>query len=455
MDLSSLRETVSAALADMEAALDAIQNPQEGADADALERKFDEAETRHASAVKALERASKIQEARASLPVAPVAAEPDAPAEPEARAAATPAVQILSEEHTYEAHKPTSWFRDMFRAQERNDRQAQDRLERHASEVRVDKRDVESTGTTGGADAFVPPLHLVDEYAEYVRGARVTASLIGSRPLPSGTDSITVPRVTTGVSVAAQTAQLQNFSETDLIATPVTANVETIGGIQDISVQALEQSALSAGMDSLIYRELRADYDRILDTYVINGSGSSGQFTGLLSLTGENAVTYTATTPTVAGLFPKIVDMIQQIHSGRLQTADAIVMHPRRWAWLTTGLDSSNRPLIVPSINNPQNVIGTGGQGAEGAVGNIAGVNVYLDANIPTTLSSTRDCIVGLRSSDPLLFEGTPTVESFRSVGSQNGYVRFRLYNFACFLANQWPESVGHIQGTGLDTPSF
>jgi HK97 family phage major capsid protein len=447
-DLTSLREAIDGALSEWENAIEAFENPQEGADVDALERSMNDAEKRHSAAVAAFQRAEKVAEARKNLPVEPVADEPEV-------RAATPSVSIVSEERTYEAHKPLSYFRDLFRAQEKGDRKAQERIERHAHEVRVDKRDVESTGTTGGADAFVPPLHLVDEYAEYVRGARVTANLIGSKPLPAGTDSITVPRVTTGVSVAAQTAQLQNFSETDLIATPITANVETIGGIQDISVQALEQSALSSGMDSLIYRELRADYDRILDTYVINGSGSSGQFTGLLALTGENAVTYTATTPTVAGLFPKIVDMIQQIHSGRLQTADAIVMHPRRWAWITTGLDSSNRPLVVPAVNNPQNAYGVGVQGAEGAVGNIAGVNVYLDANIPVTLSSTRDVIVGLRSSDPLLFEGTPTIESFRSIGSQNGYVRFRLYNYACFLANQWPESVGHIQGTGLDTPSF
>lgn len=453
MDTSALREAVDSAFAEMEAALEATLNPQEGADLDALERKFTEAEERHASAMKSLERAEKVAEARSNLPVEPAV-------ETEVEERELPRVEITREERTYEPHKTTSWFRDVAVASVKNDRSAWERLERHAGEVRVDGRnknvrDVTSTATTGGADAFVPPLHLVDEYAEYVRGSRVVANLIGSRPLPSGTDSITVPRITTGVAVAAQSAQLSNFQETDMIATPVTANVETIGGIQDVSLQALEQSALSGGLDSLIYRELRADYDRIVDTYVINGSGSSGQFTGLLGLTGENAVTYTATTPTIAGVYSKIADVLQQIHSGRLQAADAIVMHPRRFGWLLAQTDTDSRPLVVGAGNGPSNAVAVGGAAAEGPVATIQGVPVYLDANIPTTISSTQDCIIALRSSDPLLFESTPVLESFRSPGSQNGYVRFRLYAYGCFLANHWPESVGHIQGAGLDAPSF
>lgn len=453
MDTASLREAVTAALAEMEAALDAIQNPQEGADIEALERKFTEAEERHAAAIKSYERAVKVEEARKAAPVDPLPVDDEPVAEERTRE--IPSVSITREERTYEAHKPISYFRDLFRAQVMNDPKAWERLNQHGHEVRVDKRDVVSTPTTGGADAFVPPLHLVDDYSPYLRGTRVTANLIGSRALPGGTDSITVPRVTTGVSVASQSAQLQNLSETDLIATPVSASVETLGGLQDISVQALEQSALSAGMDSLIYGELRADYDRELDQQVINGSGSSGEITGLLSLTGETAVTWTEATPTVAALFPKVVDCIQQVHTARLQQVTALIMHPRRWAWITTGLDSSNRPLVVPTVNNPENTLGVGNQGAEGPVGNIAGVPVYLDANIPITISSTQDCIIALRASDPLLWEGTPVLESFRSPLSQNAGVRFRLYNYVAFLGNHRPEGVGHIQGSGLTTPSF
>lgn len=445
--ITSAREAVKAALADMEAALEAVQNPQPGADIDALERSFDEAEKRHADAVRAHERASKVAEARAAAPIA-VEEPVEAPVVEERE---LPRVEITRDEPTY--HKGNirerSYFRDLLLWQRDQDPSATERISRHGTEVRT----VTSTATTGGADAFVPPVYLTDDYAMFVRGQKITANLIGEAELPAGTDSITWPQVTTGTTEAAQDGQLGTFSNTDFIATPVSASVFTIGGTQSISLQALEQSPLAGGLDQFIYRDLAAAHAAALDQYVINGSGSSGQPTGLLNVSSINAVTYTTSTPTAAGIYSAIQNAISQVHTNRLAPATAIVMHPRRWSWLVAQADSTGRPLVAPV--SPYNNMGDFGQASEGAVGSMAGLPVYLDANVPTTLSSTQDAIIVFRETDQRLFSSPVRLEGFRAAGITTGYVTFRLYNYGLFFGGLYPKATSKITGTGLTTPSF
>ena len=446
--ITSAREAVKAALADMESALDAVQNPQEGADVDALERKFDEAEKRHSDAIRAHQRASKVAEARAAAPVA--VEEPiEAPVEAEVRE--LPRVEIAHEPSVYGKHtiSERSYFRDLLLWQRDSDPSATERIRHHANEVRT----VTSTATTGGADAFVPPIYLVDDYAEFVRGQKITANLIGEAALPAGTDSITWPQVGTGTTAAAQDGQLGTFSSTDFIATPVSASVFTIGGTQNISLQALEQSPLAGGLDAFIYRDLAAAHAASLDLYVINGTGSNGQPTGLLGTTGINAVTYTTSTPTAAGIYSTIQNAISQVHTNRLAPATSIVMHPRRWSWLLAQVDTAGRPLVAPV--SPYNAPGQFAQGAQGPIGSMAGLPVFLDANVPITLSSTQDAIIVFRESDQRLFTSPVRLEGFRAAGITTGYVSFRLYSYAMFFGGLYPKATSKITGTGLTTPSF
>jgi hypothetical protein len=104
------------------------------------------------------------------------------------------------------------------------------------------QRDI--TRVDGAGGEFVPPLWLVSDYAEMIRAGRVTANLVRSIPLPGGTDSINIPRITTGTSAAPQTADNGAVSETDIVTTSVAAPVRTIAGQQDIALQLLEQSPL-------------------------------------------------------------------------------------------------------------------------------------------------------------------------------------------------------------------
>lgn len=119
----------------------------------------------------------------------------------------TASVQVTSEPSTYRKNGEHSYFRDLASAQMRGDREALDRLTRNDREVRA----INTTDTSGGE--FVPPLWLVDEYVRLARASRVAADLVRNLPLPAGTDSINLPRITTGAAVATQSSQNTGFQE--------------------------------------------------------------------------------------------------------------------------------------------------------------------------------------------------------------------------------------------------
>lgn len=357
----------------------------------------------------------------------------------------------VTEPETYRKGGKNSYFRDLYRATHKSDYDAAERLQRNDSEVRAGVTTVDGAG-----GEFVPPLWMIQNFVELARAGRVTADQLAKEQLPSNTDSISLPRVATGPDVAEQLPADQNtaIQETDATTNSVTAAVATIAGGQTISVQNLEQSPVN--MDGILLRELAKDYAVKLDTFVLNNNASNK--VGLLHVTGRHEVTYTDASPTVGGLYPKVADAIQRIHTNRFDSPDRIVMHPRRWAWLTAALDEQGRPLVVPAAQAPQNVIAmAGGVSAQGFVGSMQGLPVFVDPNITTThgAGTNQDRILVFKSDDSILFEGTPRAEAFRETKANTLSVYLRFYNYAALHASRYPASISVIDGTGLAAPSF
>lgn len=365
-------------------------------------------------------------------------------------------VKVGAESRMYEKGNGRSYLADLALTQIKGDPEARARLERHAQEVQTDPeyRDLNRTDSTGGY--FVPPLWLMNDYVALARAGRPTANIINSQPLPPGTDSINVPMISTGTAVAIQTADNAAVQETDLADTTISAGVKTIAGQQDVSIQALEQSPVN--FDQIIFADLLADYATKLDVQVLAGSNGSGQVKGLLGATGINAITYTDSTPTVGELYAKIADAVQQIHTGRFMPPTVIVMHPRRWGWFLAALDSSNRPLVVPNAQGPNNAVGTfGGVVSEQVVGSIMGLPVITDPSVPVGLgaSTNEDRIIVMRASDLWLWESSVKTRVLPDVGSGTLTVRLQVYGYLAFTAERYPKSISVIAGTGLTTPTF
>jgi len=139
---------------------------------------------------------------------------------------------VTKESMTYDRDGKNSFVRDMIGAQLRNDRASWERLNRHQQEVAIETRDISRTDGAGGD--FVPPIYLINEYAEFARAARVTADLVTNMALPAGTDSINIPQITTGTLAAFQSADNSATTTRDMVSSTVTAPVRTISGYENV-----------------------------------------------------------------------------------------------------------------------------------------------------------------------------------------------------------------------------
>lgn len=345
----------------------------------------------------------------------------------------------------------------MAAAQFDGDTAARERIARHGQEMadannpQVGERALNITDGTGGE--FVPPIYLQDQWIGLPRARRPVADLLSPLPLPPNTDTINIPKVATGTTVAVQTDG-GAVNQTGLTDTHVTAAVQTIAGMQDVSQQLVDLSA--PGIDTVIWDDITRAYDTQVEQLVLNGAVTNAK--GLLQLAGVNSRTYVDATPTVPELYPKLAGGIADVHTNVFESPQAIIMSPLRWAWILASLDASQRPFVVP-VGQPgfnalalQNTVA-----AESVVGQIMGIPVIVSASVPQTLGAgTEDAIIVLRADEVRAWEGeSPRLRVFGEVLSGTLQVRFQLYNYYAIMCGRLPKAISTITGTGLIAPTF
>jgi HK97 family phage major capsid protein len=461
LDLKELRGNVRDALTKLEAANDAIQAPQEGADVDVLKRNFDDAKAEHATACERLEQAEAVEEARAAAPLDPVAAE----AKPEAETADTTSQEVRTSNasvtvgdeplvYRKDEQYKTSFYRDLLDM--KSDPTAAERVMRHQAQTKEQILRTNPNSTAGQGGEFVPPLWLQEDWIKLAKAGRTTADLCRQVPLPQNTNSINFPTVATGATTATQ-SDAGSVSSTDVTTSSYAISVRTIAGQQDISQQLLDRSI--PGFDQVIFEELHGRYAINVDSQVITGDGNAPNLKGLDNVASINTVTYTQTTPAVGaagGLYAKIASAVSSINTTRYLPPNVIVMHPRRWAFIVAASDSNNRPLLPPTMaQNPVGVFQN--VAAESIVGSIQNLPVVIDPNITTTAGAgtNEDAIYVLRSDDLWLMEDDHLrTRVLSEVLSGTLQVRLQLYNYLTFGV-RYAKSICKISGTGLVTPTF
>lgn len=359
-----------------------------------------------------------------------------------------PRVKVGAEPPVYRPDDHSvSFLRDLFAAA-RGDQGAAERLRRNDMQV-MEKRDV--TSSDPGAGSFIPPIYAASLWQDLPRPGRAFVDQIPTMPFPDAGLTIDVPKVQSGVSVAVQAAENNALSETDIDTQTVSSTMATIGGIQDISAQALERSF--PGMDMVILDDLRRAYDAQLESQVLTGSGSSGQLLGILNVSGNNDITWTEATPAQTTGLKRIYECFAEIATDTEGSAAAnlIVMHHRRGAWFASGA-SSNAPLFQQGA-----LFAAWGPQDQGYAGSVGGIPVVYSAAVPTTrgASTNQDVIFVVDRNVLRLAEAAPRVEVFRDGLSANLTVRFRLYSYVFFVSNRLPAALANIEGTGLVAPSF
>jgi len=357
---------------------------------------------------------------------------------------------------TYHAgpHSP-SFFKDLIHARS-GDANAADRLRRNNSENGLETRALGNTNATGGSGGeFAPPGFLVDEYVKLARPGRVVADRFRHEMLPPGVSSINVPRVATGTTVAIQSTQNTALAQTDVTTASLSSGIVTHGGKQVVSRQLLDQSAVP--FDRVILEDLAADHARALGTDVITGNGTGGQLRGYLTPASTSVNTWTTASPTAQAFYGRLAQLQGTINGSRFKAPDTVVMHPRRWAWFASYVDSSGRPLVVPTAGGFNALANRDDNQGVGHVGQVLGMDVFTDANIPTNLGagSNQDIVLTMVSDDIVLWESPLQAEAFEAPYADSMGVLYRIFNYAALIPDRYLASLGQITGTGLTPPVF
>jgi len=329
----------------------------------------------------------------------------------------------------------------------------------------------------GQGGEFVPPLWLVSQYVPFLRPTRVAANRVQNMPLPGGIDVINLPKITVGSQTGIQAAPGGAVTSVDIQTSTVSAAVKTIAGQEDIAMQLLEQSPLA--MDNVIFDDLTRDYDQRLDQQILFGNGTAGlttgQHLGVLNVPGATSntlgtqasyVTVASTvfhdTSTVGTQYRSILNGVNQIETLRFAPATAMWVHPRRAnSWRYAAVDTQGRPLFV--AYSPFNALGVDQPNVpQGYAGELAGLPVIKDANVPTTMSGTAttggtaDPIVVVKEDDLYLWEGTLRVRALPEILSGTLQIRFQVYAYSALMTGRFPASISILTGnTGLAAPGF
>jgi HK97 family phage major capsid protein len=352
---------------------------------------------------------------------------------------------VKSEPRTYSPQADTSFIRDAYAAQFNNDYMASERLARHMAEERVERRDVTSANFAG----LMVPQFLTDLAAPFARAGRVTADLARKHQLPNEGLTLSISKVTTGSAVAEQT-EGSAVQETNMDDTKLDLTVKTYAGQQNVSRQSLERGT---NIDSLVMADLVSAYHTTLNTAVVAELFASAGV----------SVTYTDASPTVAELYPKLVDAIQQVQTSFFAGPNVIIMHPRRLGMILAAVDGQNRPLAVPtpsSSGQPAYAYGSGAAQYGNSGYSILGLPVYTDATVAVNkgAGTNQDTIYIGNSQELHLWEqgsGEPMMLRFEQPKAAELDVTMVVYGYSAFTANRYASAWAQINGTGLVTPTF
>jgi hypothetical protein len=314
------------------------------------------------------------------------------------------------------------------------ERRVRELRSRRATEKRLgraqEQRASNITMVSGGV-GLVPvngaPRYVAELFTDAARTKARLAPRLLQGQLPSSGNIVLVPRATTGAVTAIQTSENTAPTDTGMVIDTATSPVVTVTGQQVVSRQLLDRGV---NTDADIAASLGASFAQILERQVINGSGASGQLTGLLGTTGITANSYTDATATAAEAFGAIQKLLSDTGTAYGAPIDTLVMHSRRARWLSDNA-----------------LFGTQDEGAE----------VIETMGVPTNLGAgtNEDAILALALGATPLFLGPINFEVDPGVLSGTLQVRIYCWAYVALVGARIPASIGKLNGTGLSTPVF
>jgi hypothetical protein len=342
--------------------------------------------------------------------------------------------------------------------------------------------------TDGQGGYFSPPLWLLEDWVSAPRAGRPFGDLWPALPLPTGTDSINIPRLTTGTGAGPQQSDLAPMPNRDPADSFVSARVVTIGGQADASMQFCEQTA-PPGADQFVFKDMMADIDGNEDGQLILGNGFpllNGAWPGG-SLAAANMVycanTNNGSTSTqtwvnggtassfaqAGNVYSSVARMLSVMHRARGLPPTHVILAPWLWWSLVSTTDNAGRPLVNCTAHPPS------ADPTDGAAGTAWSLPCILDDNVPTSWGGTTpptmtqvsqsvaspvagsgsySVVLAIRADDLLLFEGDVQTRVLREVLNGSGQWRFQAWRYAASTPGRYTAAATISASTSYDSTS-
>jgi len=226
--------------------------------------------------------------------------------------------------------------------------------------------------TTDNA-GLVPTRQLTEVINGLANTTRSAVDAISRGVLPDAGMSFEIPKITTMPTVA-ETAEAGTPSETDQASSFLSVTVKKYAGQQTFSVELLDRTS------PLFFNELlnnmSAAYAKATDLAV---------YTALASGATADATTLT-TYPTASELLGFVSRGAASVYSNTQGFARNILANTSQWANLMT-LNDSGRPIYMAA--QPSNA--GGAVRPDSIRGNVAGLDLYVTANVPSANDTDKD----------------------------------------------------------------
>jgi HK97 family phage major capsid protein/HK97 family phage prohead protease len=281
-----------------------------------------------------------------------------------------------------------------------------------------------STAATGGSgsevvfDDFVPTVHRGDMFIEALRARQVLGGL-GATYLSGLTNRIKMPKLATGANAAfvEELADVTDGAGTD---GGVTLQPRTMGAFVEVSRLLAMESVPS--IEQIVRNDLLASAADRIEFYAIQGSGSSGQPTGILNTSGVNNLDISSGTDVDSLTWSDIISLVKLVEedNGIVNgNAAGFLSHPAVKAKLaSTAKVASTDSVMI--LNDPWN--------------NLYGYPMAFTSNVPTNLdpgdggNDASALIFGDFSQLMIAQFGAPSILVDPYSGSKAGTVRMVLH---------------------------
>lgn len=320
---------------------------------------------------------------------------------------------------------------------------------RERYENSLEKAMTEGTGSAGG---FLVPPQISSEIIELRQQDAILRPLFSSVNI--NTTTLKIASVASGL-VAGWVAELAQKPLGDLTFEELSVDTFTAAGLAVASNQLLRDA--NPSVDTLINSDIARRLRALEEVAFLDGSGTN-QPRGILNTVGVGTTVYDDGSPTVPELLDAVQDAITSIYTNYFGAPNAIVMHPRTWAYIVKARESASPSTYI--VGSPgsdplgrraqDNIPGYGG----GATprGYLFGYPVFCTANVPTTKGAGTESriIVGNFKEGLVLDHESVRLASSEHVYFTSNQTIFRAEEQIGFTAARYPAAFQVVAGTGL-----